>query len=233
MIRDLVIAFLLLLVLIMSFGCKKDDEFEFDHSKWNAIRAGDYDNAVVLTVKDTIDSPSAYIVESLMLDINKDSKQDMQFYSYYDCFLYQSKFAFIAIVYTFPGCDIIVDSATYPVRKRVDCIYTDGRPIDGETIYIDSLMIIPKALEENQLINSESAFYPNGRRFSFSFHYDNVVSLGPPAYIFENYTFEGWNKLNEKYLGYRIMLENDTLFGFVKLTVSGFKTILVEDIVYR
>jgi hypothetical protein len=223
-----------LLIVITNSNCKRDDNFEFDHSQWNYIKTGDYSEALILEIKDTINTESAYNQKSTVVDINKDAIPDMDFYSYFTWFLGQSKFDQRAEIKTFDNCDIIVDTTIKSIKKRTDYVYTDTTlPISSETIYMDSLIMTPEALGENSLINSESNWYHNQNSLYFSFNTDKVLNTGPPAYIFENYTFEGWKDLSEKCLGFRIILEKDTLYGYIKMNVNGYKCINIEDAVYR
>lgn len=222
----------ILLIALINNNCKKDDDLGFDHSKWNYIVAGDYSDALILNINDTLENPIYSKKKSTLIDIDSDSIPDMKFLSNFGSFLGQSKSSCSAEIKTYNNCEIIIDSTVKTIKRRTDYIL-DHKMIKSDTIFWDSLFVTPKALESGELINSNSNWHNIPSNLLFSFNRDKIIKMDSPEYIFENNTFQGWNNLNEKYLGFRIILEKDTLYGFVKLHVYGNRCINIKDAVFR
>jgi hypothetical protein len=229
-----IISLLLLMFLILCLAdCRKDTN-GIDHSNWNYIYAGDYSDAVVNQLNDTLNTTDNYGIHySAILDINHDLKPDLEITSDYFWFAGQTRDHNKALIKTFENCEIIVDSTVISIKKTSEIFYDSGA-MDRDTTYFDSLLIAPKALDANYKINKDDCWYNCRNEIPFSFCYDFFVAAGQGVhYESVNHTFYGWSVLNDKYLGFRILSAKDTLYGFIKMNVRGFKWINLENSAYR
>lgn len=225
-----IVLYILFLGIICLTDCKKHDNeasSSFDHKKWTFIEAGNSSNAIRLETNDTIDQ----IHNNLALDINNDSNMDMELISERELFLGQSKFNINGRVKTFKNCEILVDTTLQKIIKTVDYHYPDTSFHYTSTIY--SKVQTPKILEYGDKIGNNGIWQNDEYGLYFSYSKDKVISINSPNYEFENKNYNGWGNLTDKYLGFRIFIEQDTLYGWVKINIKPYNWINIEEISYR
>lgn len=225
-----IVPYLLFLGAICFTDCKKHDNEapgSFNHKKWTFIEAGNNSNAIRLETNDTIDQ----IHNNLVLDINNDSNRDMELISEREWFLGQTKFNINGRIKTFKNCEILIDTTLQKIIKTVDYHYPDTSFHYTSTIY--SKVQTPKILEYGTKIGSNGIWQNDEYGLYFSYSKDKVISINSPNYEFENQYYDGWGNLTTKYLGFRVFIEQDTLYGWMKINIKPYNWINIEEISYR
>lgn len=232
--KNKIILFILFLGIVFLSNCKKydnDGSGFFDHKKWTSINVGDSSNTIHLEINDTIAYQPEKVHNNLVLDINNDSNMDMELISERSWFLGQSKFNINGRIKTFKNCEILVDTSLQKIIKTVDYHYPDTFYHYTSTIY--SKIQTPKILEYGNKIGNNGIWQNDEYGLYFSYSKDKVISINSPNYEFENQYYDGWGNLNNKYLGFRIFIDQDTLYGWMKINIKPYNWINIEEISYR
>lgn len=211
--------------------CAKNTN-DIDHEKWNFIYTGDYSDAVVEKINDTLLTTDENKQESIVLDIDHDTRPDMEIISVNTGITGQSTVNKRAVIRTFENCEIIADTSLKSIIKTAVIRFANSST-RTEITSLDSILVTPRALDANYKINKDEYWYNSEQEMPFSFFQDFSVNILPPLNISGHFAYDEWGALNDTYLGFRILSSKDTLYGFIKMNVRDFTRINLENSAYR
>ncbi|MCD4793063.1 MAG: hypothetical protein K8R54_07525 [Bacteroidales bacterium] len=220
----------------MLFSCEKHitepTEIISDEILKDFIFAGKIDSAYYIVFNDTVLMDN-YDEQDFFLDINDDNINDFEFKSHHIWYYGGAMHHYWSTIKAINITEVLVDTSLKLIKKYN---YTNfyGYPLDMDdtvncsTYYINE--IIPKIIDENEIINIQGTWISDSV-LNFCYWDANVVTEDP--FACQTVVFSGWNDLDNKFLGFRIIQDNDTLYGWLSLKTFDYNNIILYDAAYR
>lgn len=201
------IHYLLFLALLAAMlpGCR-DNSPEVNNVNDNFVIAGDTIGYQIRLINDTI-IPGWQQELKLPVKINTDTLTDL---------------VFDARHFAYQGGTLNVYWSKLQIFQQVEILAdTTMLSNDGKEIRV----LTPKILAKNDTINSKGVWLK-----------DTLINLSYyiPTLVFEDNgmeiktsIFNGWNDLGRQYMGYRLLNENDTTYGWLSLQVEHYNKVYI------
>lgn len=207
--RTLNFHILLFVFFAISFTACNDDLPEI---KKDYIVAGDIIQNQLITFNDSIiPGWQQYLI--LPIKINQDTIIDFKFYARHIAYYGGMNDIFSSRLEIFNHMEILVDTSLYSnyvERKNV---------------------ITPKILDKYDTINREGIWLTDTIvDLSYSIE---LLDFGNSDAQMEVSIFNGWNDLGRKYMGYRILNDKDTIYGWIELKIEHFNRVYLYQTAHR
>ena len=213
-----------LLFSVSLFSCKKEAIIPDDENNIptiDSIFAGDTLKATYLLIND-----STYM--GYRLDINADGIEDLSFHSTFSAICASESFTIRSQITCFSHTEIIINTDSI----EIDSV-TYGSSHEHFKIYKKE--DTPKRLDKNYIIQNKDS-WANTEAYRLHDRIDIIDDHCNTEYAL---SYNGWLNNEDMYMGFRILNESDTLYGWISIKVSlwhssSFKYgIIVKDYAYR
>jgi len=214
--------FVFALINIQLMSCDKiEDSTSEDINSTDYILAGELDeNTIIVRFNKVLSTEIREGVSETLgnypFDLNNDSIADLEFRSQYTWAMaggIQSNWSELAAK---NACEILMDTSS---KEYISIIGYD-------TIQLYENIVMPKILNEGDTISKRGIWLSETKAY-LCYHLESPVSFGP--LIRQTDIFFGWINNTKKYMGYRIHLENDTLYGWLGLEMRGYNMIYLGE----
>jgi hypothetical protein len=159
------------------------------------------------------------------IDINGDSIDDFQFISGWSSQQAGWYNNFWTSLKSFNRTEILIDTSMKDLG-----VYFSFASTSYDTILSIS-MNTPSILSKGDSIDSSGIWFSDSTMY-LCYRFENDII--PELPLTDNIAvFTGWSDLDERYLGYRVLSENDTIYGWLNLKMTAYNIIYLGDAAYR
>lgn len=219
------------MIFILLAGCRRDIEIDLND---NNILAGivskdmiyyDFEPDIILDTL-PVSEPFGTEVNTLDVDINNDSISDLRLRA----ISYKSDFNYGM------NSDLIRYNAQQtPFNINAAILYYN---LDGPFFKSYNCFGIPKKLNFKEKVNLNSSIWTthdslyNGLPLRITIL--GLASRGTDnTDVFQKYGKDNWINTSNGYIGMRFIEGNDTLYGWIRLSVDGYSKIILHDCAYQ
>ncbi len=206
-------------------GCNKSDDP--GNFKPAGIIAGNTDSAVVFQIADTVGT--LYGNAEYVLDVNNDNVNDLIFKTHVSWYFGGMMGFYSSAVQAVNNTEILTDT----IKGQV--IRYDYKELSGSTFVTDTIRylnreIIPKPVARNSAIDNTGDWNTDSTLF---FCYSKADLLNSDPLETRTIVMKGWENAENGFLGFRIILSGDTLYGWIRLEIKNMDQVILMTGAYR
>jgi hypothetical protein len=222
---------LTILISITLIACKKADKDEVIKNDFAIAGELDSMSYKIFNLNDTISVKSTQ-AGHFTLDINHGDIFEINFDTYHTWIFGGTVNNYWCTMQVGNKIELLVDTT-----MKVQNIYSYKQyPKKGIT-YVDSTRYfrkdtIPKWIDKGEVIDKHGLWVAN---FSCKLAYWNewVPSISDTLVTYGHSFYKGWVGLNDKYVAFRLLSSNDTLYGWLGMKVDDYDKIILGSYSYR
>ncbi|MGE5394763.1 MAG: hypothetical protein ACM3P1_08460 [Candidatus Saccharibacteria bacterium] len=209
--RTLTVYCLLLVLISLISGCKEDSPEVVKVIK-KYIVAGDTIQNQSTLINDSI-IPAWQQHFRLPVDLNQDTITDLTFQAMHDAIQGGTLNRYWSKLEIFKSMELLVDTSLFS---------NNGNGIK---------VITPKILNKNDTINSKGVWLTDAT-VDLSY-YTPMMVLTDKGWEIKTSFFNGWNGLGRKYMGYRVLKDNDTIYGWLEIKIEHYNNVHLYQAAHR
>ena len=194
------------------------------------VYAGILDSLTCISIFDTVcTSQNNSIYHEI--DINNDSINDFKFYESVSSSQGNSSMSFYFDVTPINNTEIQIDPF-YEMAQYTDTINYNGYPNVYYSNYVTINEPTPKKIKFGDKIFNQG-IWQKGISLILAYYSFDSPEEYDTFYIRHSAKYEGWSVIENEFLGFRLLSETDTIYGWLGLEVPNIDHMIIKEAAYR